>query len=119
MAITTKESFYILQFNRDAFNAAVEQGASIGDEGVEEAFEVVAEIPEEYVFMLHQRAIIYANQSLKGENLQMGRGLLHIHQCSKSSELPHWHRNPNGDTLRQVSTENILASVPCVLKQDF
>ncbi|CCM00473.1 uncharacterized protein FIBRA_02506 [Fibroporia radiculosa] len=46
VAITTDESFYILRFDRGAYNAKLEEGAEIGDEGVEEAFELVAEIAD-------------------------------------------------------------------------
>jgi coatomer subunit beta' len=46
VAITTNDSYYILRFDRDAFNAAVESGADISDEGVGEAFDLVAEISE-------------------------------------------------------------------------
>ncbi|KII94541.1 hypothetical protein PLICRDRAFT_169285 [Plicaturopsis crispa FD-325 SS-3] len=46
VAITTDDSFYILRFDRDAYNAKLEEGAVITDEGVEEAFEVVTELPE-------------------------------------------------------------------------
>jgi coatomer subunit beta' len=35
VAITAEDSFYILQFNQDAFNAKVEEGTEITDEGVE------------------------------------------------------------------------------------
>ena len=38
VAITAVDSFYILLFDRDAFNAKMEEGAEITDEGVEEAF---------------------------------------------------------------------------------
>jgi coatomer subunit beta' len=43
VAITTEDSFYILRFNQDAYNAKVEKDAEITYEGVKEAFEVVAE----------------------------------------------------------------------------
>jgi coatomer subunit beta' len=46
VAITADDSFYILRFDRDAYNAALEGGAEITDEGVEEAFEVVADVPD-------------------------------------------------------------------------
>ncbi|KAI0941078.1 hypothetical protein AcV7_002725 [Taiwanofungus camphoratus] len=46
VAITTDDSFYVLRFDRDAYNAKLEEGAEAGDEGVEEAFELVAEVPE-------------------------------------------------------------------------
>ncbi|EIM88049.1 coatomer protein [Stereum hirsutum FP-91666 SS1] len=46
VAVAAEESFYILRFDRDAYNAKLEEGADIGDEGVEEAFEVIAEVPE-------------------------------------------------------------------------
>jgi len=46
VAITAEDSFYILRFDRDAYNAKVEKGAEITDEGVEEGFENVAEMSE-------------------------------------------------------------------------
>ncbi|KAF8498938.1 coatomer beta [Hysterangium stoloniferum] len=46
VAITSGDSFYILRFNRDAYTSLLETGREIGDEGVEEAFDVVAEINE-------------------------------------------------------------------------
>lgn len=44
--ITTKDSFYVVRFDQEAYNARVESGTEIGDEGVEEAFEVIADINE-------------------------------------------------------------------------
>ncbi|KAK0207142.1 coatomer protein [Desarmillaria ectypa] len=46
VAITAADSFYILRFDRDAYNARIEKGVEILDEGVEEAFEVVADVQE-------------------------------------------------------------------------
>lgn len=46
MAIVSDDSYYILKFDRDAYNSKLEEGAEITDEGVEEAFEVVAEISD-------------------------------------------------------------------------
>ncbi|KAF8814145.1 hypothetical protein BYT27DRAFT_6340070 [Phlegmacium glaucopus] len=46
VAITAEDSFYILRFDRDAYNPKLEEGAEITDEGVEEAFEVVADVSE-------------------------------------------------------------------------
>ena len=46
VAIAADESFYILRFDRDAYTAKVEAGVDLGDEGVEEAFEIVTEVPE-------------------------------------------------------------------------
>jgi coatomer subunit beta' len=46
VAIATDQSFYILRFDRDAYTTKVEAGADLGDEGVEEAFEIVTEVPE-------------------------------------------------------------------------
>lgn len=48
VAITGEDSFYLLKFDRDAYDAALESGVEITDEGVEEAFELVAEISEGY-----------------------------------------------------------------------
>lgn len=49
MAITTEDSFYVLRFDRDAYNAEIERGTEITDEGVEEAFDVVSEVSEKWV----------------------------------------------------------------------
>ncbi|KAK7053051.1 Coatomer subunit beta' [Paramarasmius palmivorus] len=46
VAITAEDSFYILRFDRDAYEAKLAEGADITDEGVEEAFEVIADVPE-------------------------------------------------------------------------
>jgi coatomer subunit beta' len=46
VAIAAEESFYILRFDRNAYTAKVETGVDLGDEGVEEAFEIVTEVPE-------------------------------------------------------------------------
>jgi len=46
VAIASEESFYILRYDREAYTAKVEAGADLGDEGVEEAFEIVTEVPE-------------------------------------------------------------------------
>ena len=48
VSITSEESYYILKFDRDAYNEKIDAGAELGDEGVEEAFELVAEISEKY-----------------------------------------------------------------------
>ncbi|KIK12636.1 hypothetical protein PISMIDRAFT_18602 [Pisolithus microcarpus 441] len=46
VVIASEDSFYVLRFNWDAYNAKVEQGVDITDEGVEEAFDIVAEISD-------------------------------------------------------------------------
>ena len=46
VAIIADDSFYVLRFHRDAYDQKVEEGAEITDEGVEEAFDVLAEITE-------------------------------------------------------------------------
>ncbi|GLB34322.1 putative the coatomer is a cytosolic protein complex that binds to dilysine motifs and reversibly associates with Golgi non- clathrin-coated vesicles, which further mediate biosynthetic protein transport from the ER, via the Golgi up to the trans Golgi network [Lyophyllum shimeji] len=46
VAITAEDSFYILRFDRDAYAAKLEEGAEIMDEGVEEAFEVIADVSD-------------------------------------------------------------------------
>ena len=55
VAIISDDSFYILRFDRDAYNAALESGTTIGDEGVEEAFEVIAEIQDRCVFIFSDK----------------------------------------------------------------
>lgn len=46
VTIASEDSFYILRFDRDAYTAKIEQAIEVGDEGVEEAFELVAEISD-------------------------------------------------------------------------
>lgn len=48
VAICAEDSYYVLRFDRDAYQAKLDEGADITDEGVEEAFELIAEIPEGY-----------------------------------------------------------------------
>ena len=52
VAITSDDSFYILRYDRDAYDAKVQEGADLGDEGVEEAFDLIAEISEGYAMFL-------------------------------------------------------------------
>jgi coatomer subunit beta' len=51
VAIASDDSFYILKFDRDAYVAALEAGP-VGDEGVEDAFDLVAEISETCVLVI-------------------------------------------------------------------
>ncbi len=46
VAISSTDSTYILRFDREAYNARLDSGMEIGDEGVEEAFDVVTELSE-------------------------------------------------------------------------
>ncbi|KAF9117060.1 hypothetical protein BGX27_005610 [Mortierella sp. AM989] len=46
MTIACEDSFYVLRYNRLAYSQFVEAGGQVGEEGVEEALEFVAEIPE-------------------------------------------------------------------------
>ncbi|KAF8627949.1 hypothetical protein AX17_006102 [Amanita inopinata Kibby_2008] len=46
VAIIADDACYILRFDRDAYTEKLESGEEAGDEGVEEAFEVVSEINE-------------------------------------------------------------------------
>lgn len=46
VAITTADSFYVLRFHRDEYDAYVASGALADDEGFEGAFELVAEVTE-------------------------------------------------------------------------
>jgi coatomer subunit beta' len=47
VAITTEDSFYVLRFDRDAYAQVLDSGEDVGDEGVEEAFDVVADVAEQ------------------------------------------------------------------------
>ena len=46
MTITSEDSYYVLKFDRDAYNEKIDAGVELGDEGVEEAFDLVAEVSE-------------------------------------------------------------------------
>ncbi|ORX80290.1 Coatomer, beta' subunit [Basidiobolus meristosporus CBS 931.73] len=46
MTIASDDSFFVLRFNRSAYDQFIESGGDPGDEGVEEALEFVTEIPE-------------------------------------------------------------------------
>lgn len=46
VAIAGEDSFYVLRFDRDAYQDALDRGVDLGDEGVEEAFDLEAEISE-------------------------------------------------------------------------
>ncbi|KIM61439.1 hypothetical protein SCLCIDRAFT_121865 [Scleroderma citrinum Foug A] len=46
VAIASEDSFYVLRFDRDAYTAKLDEGAETTDEGVEEAFDVIAEISD-------------------------------------------------------------------------
>jgi coatomer subunit beta' len=49
VAIASEESFYILRFDRDAYTAKLEENVDLGDEGAEEAFEMITEVHEKYL----------------------------------------------------------------------
>ncbi|CAO3613410.1 unnamed protein product [Cunninghamella blakesleeana] len=46
VAIACEESFYILRYNAQAYTNFIESGGNVGEEGVEDAFEFITEIPE-------------------------------------------------------------------------
>jgi hypothetical protein len=49
VAIVSEDSFYVLRFDREAYNAVLTSGVEIGDEGVESAFEGIADVSERCV----------------------------------------------------------------------
>lgn len=49
VAIASEESFYVLRYNRDAYNAKLEEGVEVTDEGVEEAFDVISDVSDKQV----------------------------------------------------------------------
>ena len=46
VAIASADSFYILRYDRDAYQAHLDAGEAVDDEGVEDAFDVITEISE-------------------------------------------------------------------------
>ncbi|CAG8603089.1 12782_t:CDS:10, partial [Acaulospora colombiana] len=62
VAIACEDTFYVLRFNRQSYVQFLESGGEIGEEGIEQAFEFVTEIPESYALSLtvieYQTAIL-------------------------------------------------------------
>jgi len=102
VAITSEDSFYVLRFDREAYNAALASGMEFGDEGVEAAFEVVAEVSERYLPIS-----IHCNDPLifflQRQDCQMGRRLLHLYQFCQPIELPRRRPNKHHYPFRYVS----------------
>lgn len=46
VVVATDASFYVLKYNRDAVQALLDAGTALPDDGIEDAFEVLHEIPE-------------------------------------------------------------------------
>jgi coatomer subunit beta' len=46
VAVASADSFYVLRFSRDEYINFVDNGGELGDEGVEDAFELIAEVNE-------------------------------------------------------------------------
>eukprot|EP01122_Echinamoeba_exundans_P011795 TRINITY_DN4813_c0_g5_i1.p2 TRINITY_DN4813_c0_g5~~TRINITY_DN4813_c0_g5_i1.p2 ORF type:complete len:884 (-),score=236.38 TRINITY_DN4813_c0_g5_i1:21-2672(-) len=46
VVVATDASFYVLKYNRDAVQSILDSGAALPDDGIEDAFEVLHEIPE-------------------------------------------------------------------------
>ncbi len=81
VAITSEDSFYILRFDRDAYNAKVDEGAEVTDEGFEEAFEVVADVSDSEFF---PSTIPYTLAKWIWVS-NLGRRLLYLYHCLKSA----------------------------------
>jgi len=79
VAIASEESFYILRFDRDAYTAKLEEGADLGDEGVEEAFEMMTEVHEKYLECLISRPTL--SYSFQDKNGSMDWRLPYLYQC--------------------------------------
>ncbi|KAK0439263.1 coatomer WD associated region-domain-containing protein [Desarmillaria tabescens] len=80
VAITAADSFYILRFDRDAYNAKIEEGAEISDEGVEEAFEVVADVQEGSLLISYSQST----------DSKMGWRLFHLHNIFQATVPTLW-----------------------------
>jgi coatomer subunit beta' len=52
VSIATDETFYVLRFDRSAYLESLNAGTADPNEGVEDAFEVVAELSEKYASIL-------------------------------------------------------------------
>ena len=49
VAIMSSNSFYVIQFDCNGYTSRIEVSGDIGDEGVEGAFDIIAEISEVFV----------------------------------------------------------------------
>jgi coatomer subunit beta' len=69
VAITCDDCFYILRFDRDAYNSRLEEGGEIIDEGVEEAFAIIGEVSDVCVHIYLLSAFCFeCNTELKRPN---------------------------------------------------
>ena len=62
MTIACEDAYYVLRFNRAAYNKFIENGGVVAEEGVEEAFEFVTEIPERYSGLMSRSCHRYVYQ---------------------------------------------------------
>ena len=62
VAIATEETLYVLRFNRQAYLEAVSAG-TIQNDGVEDAFEVIADLNEKYALPSFELISVYALQN--------------------------------------------------------
>ncbi|GBG65649.1 hypothetical protein CBR_g51949 [Chara braunii] len=66
LAIVCEDSFFILKFHRDAVAAHLDSGRLVDDEGIEDAFELLHEVPEKVVTGLWVGdCFIYNNAQLR------------------------------------------------------
>lgn len=67
MAIATDTTFYVLRFDRAAYLEAVNAGTADPNEGIADAFEVVANLNEKYTYLIRNES------NRQCANCKMGR----------------------------------------------
>ena len=100
------DSFYVIRFDRDAYTSHIEASGDIGDEGVEEAFDVVAEIGEVFValYVRIESCSIIASSVSKRPN---GLAMLRLHQIGQLIELPRRQPDSHRHSFRHVRLQSL------------
>jgi len=113
VAITAEESFYILRFDREAYNAKLEEGAEITDEGVEEAFDIVTEIPEKSILVaLTPLLDLLKYLHPQCQHSKMDRRLFHLYYSLEATLLFCRKRVVHYQPLRPVGSYLTSIAVP-------
>src|SRR6266481_9783497 len=99
-------SFYVIQFDHNAYTSHVEASGDIGDEGVEEAFDVVAEISEVFIapYAHTESCSTLAASVSKWPN---GLAMLHLHQIGQLIELPRWQPDLHHHSFRHMRLQSL------------
>ncbi|GMH35365.1 hypothetical protein BSKO_03233 [Bryopsis sp. KO-2023] len=87
VALTTEDSFFILQFQRDLVDQVFSSGQAIDEDGIDDAFEVVCEISEQVVTALWVGDCFLYNNSSWRLNYCVGGEVTTLYHLDKPQYL--------------------------------